>query len=339
MKRISTNSIAKIAVITSLVISLLLALSAGSIESQLNSKIFFIWINIFVRFISLWGLNIILLRKYSNKFTLSIFRVIITTGFLIAVDYFIHITWGTFHAFKGISDTNLFLMRLPSILLFDILIFVIIKQMQAKEAELEVMQEKNELKFKYLESEYLLLKSQINPHFVFNSFNTIKSLIKTNPQAAESYLIRLSDFFRASLQKDKKLSSLKEEIEIINNYLELQRVRFGNTFHFANEIDSAYNKYKIPFFALVTLVENAFKHNICTKEQPLSIIINNEGNEIIIRNNLNLRKVQATTQTGLENLNNRLKIISGKGIAIIKTDTEYIVKFEMIKDENSGNRR
>lgn len=337
MKSISIKSLTPIALITSMVISLFLVIPIFSLNIKLSLPMQIVWINILVRFLLLWAINFVILKKFANRFTLSIFRVFISTGILMSLDMLIHHIWGTYYPFKGISELQLFMIRLPNILLFDILIYVIIKQILSKEKELKILRANNELKFKYLESEYLLLKSQINPHFLFNAFNTAKSLISKNPKEAESYIIKLSEFMRASIEYEKRTSTLKEELEICNNFIDLQKVRFDGTFSYVCEIDIKYLHYNLPFFSLISLLENTFKHNVFNIDNPLIIRIYNRDEIIFVSNNINHKRVLNSTQSGLKNLNNRLKIITGKELEIINNGMEFTVKFEMIKHENSNN--
>lgn len=176
--------------------------------------------------------------------------------------------------------------------------------------------QESKLKERINEAELNALKSQINPHFLFNSLNSISSLTLTNPQKAHDMIIELSGFLRYSLAHDPtKLISLKQEIENIESYLAVEKIRFGDKLIFKKEIDQAcYNKL-VPFLIIQPLVENAVKHGVYESTLPVEIFIGcncTSDNSIIItiKNNFDPEAIaRPGTGTGLKNINDRLKII------------------------------
>ena len=212
--------------------------------------------------------------------------------------------------------------------------------LREKKARIEL--ENAELKIKNVEATNQQLKQQIHPHFLFNSLNTLKTLIKKNPDKAEDYLIMLSDFLRASISSDiPNIIKLKDEIKLCLDYLEMQKIRFGETLQYTINIPEEihYSEF-VPVFSLLPLLENAIKHNILTNELPLHIKIEYENNRIITSNNIQPKiSSEPSTGLGLENLTERYKILSGDEIIINSSDKIFSVSIKTFDNENSNHRR
>jgi two-component system, LytTR family, sensor kinase len=196
-----------------------------------------------------------------------------------------------------------------------------------KNAELEIEQ----LKVNNLEAQRQALMQQLQPHFLFNTLSVLKSLIKENPDEAENYSIKLSEFLRYSIQVHKKdLVTVEQELKFTNDYIDLQKVRFENSLIFDMQVSQETYNRLLPAFALQTLVENAIKHNSFTDKRPLSIKILNEDDTITVWNNKMLGKVTETTGTGLENLNQRYKIIANKEITVTESKDAFSVSVHLL---------
>ncbi len=193
---------------------------------------------------------------------------------------------------------------------------------QRKESDLE------REKFKYNQ-----LKNQLNPHFLFNSLNILSAMVYTKtPEESVDYIEKLSDFYRYVLTNEgKNLISLKEEIEFINKYGDILKIRFADGFVLEIDLKEEDFNRKVLFMSLQLLVENAVKHNIASKEKPLIINIYSENNFIVCSNNKIIRTDNViSTGIGLDNLNERYKIISKKEITIIEDKEKFTVKIPMI---------
>jgi sensor histidine kinase YesM len=175
------------------------------------------------------------------------------------------------------------------------------------------------------------LKNQVNPHFLFNSLNTISSLIQTQPEEAERFINDLSSIYRYIIengQKDKVPLSL--ELEFVSDYYKLHRTRDEEKILLSIDVRDA-GKYQILPVSLQTLLENAIKHNIATRQQQLRISIYLEGNYIIVSNNLQRKATQLrSTATGLKNLSERLRLISGREMIIEEDETTFTVKLPLL---------
>lgn len=205
-----------------------------------------------------------------------------------------------------------------------------------KQSELEV----SRLQITNTETLNQLLKQQIQPHFLFNALNTLKSLIKKQPSIAENYLMQLSDFLRASVSGYRSDTvSVQEELNLCSNYMEMQKTRFGDALKYEVDVPDRYlNQFFVPFFSLQPLLENAIKHNELTKEKVLTIHLFVEGDFIVVSNNLQKRKeVHSSIGNGLKNLNERYKLLYNQDIEVKETEKDFIVRIKLIRYENSNH--
>jgi two-component system LytT family sensor kinase len=199
--------------------------------------------------------------------------------------------------------------------------------------------ENSRLKSIHAETVNHLLKQQIQPHFLFNALNVLKSLIRKHPDTAEEYLLSLSDFLRASVNQNKKtVAPLKEELKICNDYMEMQKIRFGEAIDFKILIDDSEisSRDQLPAFSLQPLVENAIKHNELTNVSPLRIQITKNQDFIEVENNLKPKSIMLdSTGNGLSNLSERYRILTGNTIQIEETNTQFIVRIKILDAENT----
>ena len=179
----------------------------------------------------------------------------------------------------------------------------------------EKLKRETELQNLVREAELDALKSQINPHFLFNSLNSISSLTITAPDKAQEMIIKLSDFLRYSLSGDRKsLTSLKNEFENINRYLDIEKIRFGSRLHFSSHMDKGCQAIKVPSLILQPLIENAIKHGVYNSSEEVKIRFEckkYDGYVVIkISNDYDEKAVKKKGEgIGLKNIKNRLKLI------------------------------
>lgn len=175
------------------------------------------------------------------------------------------------------------------------------------------------------------LKNQVNPHFLFNSLNTLSALVATQPEVAEEFIGRLSSIYRYILEystKDKVL--LSTEIAFIKDYFFLHKIRDDGKIQLQVNVDENDNSEILPV-SLQILIENAIKHNKATRESPLIISLYIENQHIVVRNNLQRMAVQLiSTQIGLRNLSQRVNLITRKPLIIEETSNEFIVKIPLL---------
>lgn len=182
------------------------------------------------------------------------------------------------------------------------------------------------------QAELSVLKSQIDPHFIFNSFNTLSYLISSNPVSAKLYNDTLAKVYQYILiNKEKDLVLLREEIEFISNYFYLLRIRFNNAVKMVIEINNLEaEETLIPPISLQTLIENAIKHNEFDDNSPLVISVCVSANQIIVSNRIKHKNLlQSSSKIGLSNLSNRYMLITGRSISI-DANQYFTVKLPII---------
>lgn len=196
----------------------------------------------------------------------------------------------------------------------------------------------NEYKIKWVEAEELkritaqaelqLVKSQINPHFLFNNLNVLSTLVLKNNSEANKFIEAFSKVYRYILSThDKELVDVKTELNYITPYIFLLEKRFSEGLSITINIPEQYeNKYIIPA-SLQMLIENAIKHNVVSRHKPLHIDVHANGNNsIVVTNNLQPREsVERSTQVGLNNIKKRYLLVSGREVLIDKNDTQFKV--------------
>lgn len=185
------------------------------------------------------------------------------------------------------------------------------------------------LKKESLQSQFDSLKNQVNPHFLFNSLNTLATIIPENPSQAVEFVQKLSSVYRYVLQyKDHETVTLKTELDCIHAYFFLQKIRFGDNLSVEINISEPDQRRQIPPLTLQILVENAIKHNIVSSQKPLRVdIYVDDMGLLVTKNNLQKKKsVESSTKIGLQNLMNRFIYIFDKEIDIFETPTDFVVK-------------
>lgn len=190
-----------------------------------------------------------------------------------------------------------------------------------------------ELKRENLQAKYEVLKNKVNPHFLFNSLNTLSSLIERKPELGSDFVKKLSDIYRYVLeQSDKELVALDKEMKFVKDYIFLSKMRFGDALNFRSTIPANTNIKVVPL-GLQTLVENAIKHNIISDDMPLQIEVGTENGFIIIKNKLQKKSIIMPDRKphGLENLRNRYAYHTNSAISITESDEIFIVKLPIIE--------
>jgi ligand-binding sensor domain-containing protein len=183
------------------------------------------------------------------------------------------------------------------------------------------------------QAEFEMLKSQINPHFLFNSFNTLIATIETDPTTAIEFTEKLSDLYRNILQvRERDMIPLSEELDLLNNFIYLLKKRFGNALVFNIKIET--HEAQIVPLALQLLVENAVKHNTVSKLRPLKIDIIETDGWLEIRNNIQ-KKLEHEMETkgtgfGLASLTRRYALLSNKNIEIKQGKEDFIVRIPLV---------
>lgn len=187
------------------------------------------------------------------------------------------------------------------------------------------------LKTENIKSQLETLKSQINPHFLFNSLNTLISVVDTNPTIAKDYIQNLSKVYRYILQiKDQDLVTLEQELQFTEAYCSLFKIRFEDKISFNIEVDDASLKKYLPSLVLQILIENAIKHNAIGEQNHLKVEIYIELQKLIIRNNMQPKKQTVESEkTGLQNIAERYKLLLNDEIEVIQNAAFFTVKIPL----------
>ena len=183
-----------------------------------------------------------------------------------------------------------------------------------------------------LEARYEVLKTQVNPHFLFNSLNTLLSLVEGNSEA-ERYIETLSEFMRYILKtRDVKGVMLKEELEVAEQYMYLQKSRFQGKLEIEFEVPHDFQGFLVPPLTLQMLLENAIKHNEISNEHMLRIVVKVEdGSFLVVQNNLNKKlDSEPSTGIGLKNIQSRYLILHEMEIQVNATNETFIVKLPLV---------
>ncbi|MDP1727146.1 MAG: histidine kinase [Bacteroidota bacterium] len=178
--------------------------------------------------------------------------------------------------------------------------------------------EQESLKHNNTIAEFESLKNQVNPHFLFNALNTLTNLIEDEPKLATDFVQKLASVYRYVLtQKDKETVSLNEELDFLNAYVFLNKIRFGENLIVDIKVDPKLLSREMATLTLQILIENAIKHNVISKINPLTIRIESEGNHICVSNNMQPKTVLTESNgIGLNNIASRYAFLSKKSVEI-----------------------
>jgi LytS/YehU family sensor histidine kinase len=185
-----------------------------------------------------------------------------------------------------------------------------------------------------LQSQLSILKKQLDPHFLFNSLGTLVALVETDADLAVEYIEEFSNVYRYIIDtKDMDFVPLTKELEFCSAYLYLIQIRFEGSIEISQNVEDGYKNMLIPPLSLQMLLENAIKHNIATPNKKLYIEIKNERNQLVVTNNIQIKKqAKASSKLGLKNLNQRLHLLKQLRIVVSESDNNFIVKIPLIKE-------
>lgn len=242
-----------------------------------------------------------------------------------------------FHAFEiygyQIQENDLkygYLVGLGVNIIFESLWEVIYIIEKVKEA----VAEKERIEQLQLQQEFDVLKEKVNPHFLFNSFNTLSSLITEDKNQAEKFLDELSKVYRYLLRNNESgMSTVEEESKFIRSYARLLQTRFADGFKMDIQIDPAIKEKEIPSLSLQLLVENAVKHNIISKLQPVHVVITSTPpGYLTVTNNLRKKTKSSVESTGigLANIREKYRLLNRLDVKVEETADQFIVTIPVL---------
>lgn len=184
-----------------------------------------------------------------------------------------------------------------------------------------------------VQSQLEVLKNQLDPHFLFNSMNTLAALIDDTNTDAQQYLEHLSDVYRYVLvSRNKNTVLVEEEIAFVDAYVYLNKIRFRDNLLVEKNISTETYRQHVTPLSLQMLIENAIKHNVVSKEKPLKILIQQEGDQyLVVENNIQEKAImERSTRVGLQNIINRYSLLTERRVQVIQDGAIFTVKIPLI---------
>jgi sensor histidine kinase YesM len=277
------------------------------------------------------------LRSYFDWFNKPLRKIVLLvlaiSFYTIPVSVLLLVGW--YHLFaEGKVDWNIVSMNALIIMIAVLFIVHVYETVfLVKEAETEKVQRAQTEKAK-AEAELEALKNQIDPHFIFNSLNTLSHLIEEKPVKAKQFNDNLADVYRYILQnKVRDLVLLREEMDFLNDYFSLLKIRFEKAVQLNISVpENCLDQFLIPPISLQILAENAMKHNEFNEASPLVINIIMEEDALVINNNLRKKKLRKPSSgIGLKNLNERYTLTTKKFITIVEGENNFTVSLPVLK--------
>ena len=253
--------------------------------------------------------------------------------------------WLTLSLYLSIFTTIFFIIRITNIeepilpaisrlVLVSILFTTIQYTLRSQNNISNLRIEKEQLQTENYKAQLKVLRAQVDPHFLFNSLNTLRSMVRQNHSNSEQFVMSLSDFYRTTLKhNDNTTLTLSEELNVLESYLFLMKSRTADAVRTTVNIDKRFYKHRIPSLALQVLVENCFKHNSMTVKKPLEIIIEDvNASYIRVCNNIQPKLIQEeSTGYGLDLLRKRYELLNVKdGLIVEKTGTTFCIKLKLL---------
>jgi two-component system LytT family sensor kinase len=248
-----------------------------------------------------------------------------------------------FHGYELIPSLNYtfnekaFIWAYVSMAIINIFLTLVIEGIYRYNNWRENLKETEKLKKAFTQSQLLGLKSQVNPHFLFNSLNTLSSLITEDEKEAETFLNEMSKVYRYMLRgDDEQLVPLQTELKFIQSYIHLLDKRFGNSLQVQMNVQEGDKEKLLPPLSLQVLIENAFTQNSMSKTDPLLITICSNGKEILVCNNRKPKIISndMDMETGLDNLVTKYRLLNADTVTIKDDEKQRSIFLPLI--ENKG---
>ena len=285
----------------------------------------------------MWIASSLLGRLLDEKFTWTgapwkrlLIGVVSSVVFSVVSVYLVLSAWEAmfnfdFGGFKGIITTSLIITFVVSLVRYSYVFLI-----SWKESLLSAEKFKRES----IAARYESLKSQVNPHFLFNSLNALTNLVYEDPDKAAKFIKQLSQVYRYVLDtREKEVVPLEEELLFLKSYFYLQEIRFGGNLKIQMDLDAA--RGQVAPLALQLLVENAIKHNVVSSADPLRLRLYEEAGFIVVENTLQKKMVlgEDSSGMGLENIRQRYSFLSSQPVLITDNDGTFKVKLPLIEPE------
>lgn len=221
-------------------------------------------------------------------------------------------------------------------ILINLVFYMFLNLLQQNYENQHVNMELERFRNDNLSAQYDLLKQQVNPHFLFNSLNTLKAMVESHDEQSVDFILKLANFYRYTLESRKlDLIHVREEMEILNAYLFLQKARFDDGFIFSSTLDEEVMETLIPPFTLQLLVENCLKHNIVSLQRPLHISIYREEENLVVENQVQLKSSEETSLgVGLKNIELKYSHLLNRQVQILNEQQIFKIKLPLIYEHH-----
>lgn len=239
-----------------------------------------------------------------------------------------------FHASGKHNLTDIITMSNAAALFCTLTVVAIYESIYFMNELRKSVEEKELLKRENLYAQLNALKTQVNPHFLFNNLNTLTSIIPEDPKRAVDFVQQLAKVYRHILEvKDEQSISLQEELDVLKAYAFLLKTRFGDNLDITITVPEEKMNKKIIPLSLQILMENAIKHNIVSAEKPLKIEVFAENGRLVVSNNLQKKnQLNESTGIGLDNIRNRYRLLSDREVEVKENSSDFIVSIPLIEN-------
>jgi hypothetical protein len=234
----------------------------------------------------------------------------------------------------GLTSLDIVLRSNAAALFFTITVVAIYESIYFMSELRKSVEEKERLKRGSLDAQLEALRTQVNPHFLFNNLNTLSSVIVDDPKLAVEFVQQLSTVYRHVLEvKDEQSILLQDELDVLKAYAFLLQTRFGNNLDVTIEVPEEKLKTRIVPLSLQILMENAIKHNIVSSEKPLRVDVFTQDGKLLVSNNLQKKKqVNESTGIGLDNIRNRYKLLGNEQVEVTENDSSFTVAIPLMEN-------
>ena len=213
------------------------------------------------------------------------------------------------------------------------MVLLVVQLLRSQYYQKTIAVENEALRSENILTRFEALKSQLDPHFLFNSLNTLQSLIALDTEKAENYLQQLSSVLRYTLQ-NKEVLSLEDELKCVHAYCEMMQIRYGENLKFEFKIDDKYNNFNVLPLSLQSLIENSVKHNVISSKQPLVVTVATGDNSVSVSNPIQPKATpEESNGIGLANLTERYRLKWNKTVEITNDGSTFCVKLPLIKND------
>lgn len=210
-------------------------------------------------------------------------------------------------------------------------VLLVVQLLRSQYYQKTIAVENEALRSENILTRFEALKSQLDPHFLFNSLNTLQSLITIDTEKAENYLQQLSSVLRYTLQ-NKEVLSLDDELKCVHAYCDMMQIRYGENLKFEFIIDAKYNNYNVLPLSLQSLIENSVKHNVISSKQPLVVTVATGDECVYVSNTIQAKTTaEESNGIGLVNLSERYRLKWNKKVDITNDGSTFCVKLPLIK--------